>query len=68
MICSLSENSATIILFPVDPFAISLISTHSPSVGFSPSCHATKFGFVASGEVGFVSNTIASLSIVYDLI
>ena len=47
-------------LFPVEPFAISV--TTSPSS--ESTCQATKFGFVASGEVGFVSNTIASLSIV----
>ena len=68
VICSLSENSAKIVKFPVVPFSIESTIIQSPSAGFSPLCQATKFGLVASGEVGLVSNTIASLSIVYDLI
>ncbi len=64
VICSLSENSATIVKSPVVPFSIESTITHSPSAGFSPLCQATKFGLVASGAFVGAFNSKVSFSIV----
>ena len=64
VICSLSENSATSVKSPVVPFSIESTIIQSPSVGFSPLCQATKFGFVASGAFFGSANAKVSVSIV----
>ena len=64
VICSLSENSAKIVKFPVVPFSIESTIIQSPSAGFSPLCQATKFGLVASGAFVGAFNSKVSVSIV----